>query len=129
MNDLLEILKFKEKGLSERKIAKIVGCGRTSVGKYLEMAEKACISYSDVKDMDPMELSKKFRDLDLAKVKSQIRPLPDFDKLGLELKKHPHLTLYQLWTEYKEEHPDGLMYSQFAYRFKEFKKINSAVMP
>lgn len=44
-----------------------------------------------------------------------------------ELKKK-HVTLTLLWEEYKGLHPDGLMYSQFCNRYKEFKIRNQLSM-
>lgn len=29
-----------------------------------------------------------------------------------------------LWEEYKEKHPDGIMYTQFCERYRKFKKDN-----
>jgi len=33
-----------------------------------------------------------------------------------------------LWEEYKEVHPDGIMYSQFCQRYRDFKKKNRLTM-
>ena len=40
-----------------------------------------------------------------------------------EMKKK-HVTLMLLWEEYKEKHPDGIMYTQFCERYRKFKKDN-----
>jgi transposase len=44
-----------------------------------------------------------------------------------EMKKK-NVTLMLLWEEYKEQHPDGIMYTQFCDRYKSFKKNNQIEM-
>ena len=126
MNEILELLRLRSLGLSERKIAQMMGCNRSSVTKYLKMANEAGISYFVAKEMLPEEFQLKFYALD--EIGSSQRHVPDYKKIGEELKKHPHLTLLQLWREYKDQYPDCVGYSQFANRFKEFKQINAATM-
>lgn len=38
------------------------------------------------------------------------------------------VTLMLLWEEYKEKHPDGIMYTQFCERYRNFKKDNNITM-
>jgi transposase len=45
------------------------------------------------------------------------------DEVFCEMKKK-HVTLMLLWEEYKEKHPDGIMYTQFCERYRKFKKDN-----
>jgi transposase len=45
----------------------------------------------------------------------------------LEMKKRS-VTLMLLWEEYKENHPDGIMYTQFCDRYRNFKKNNQISM-
>ena len=44
-----------------------------------------------------------------------------------EMKKKS-VTLMLLWEEYKEKHPDGIMYTQFCDRYRNFKKDNQISM-
>ena len=44
-----------------------------------------------------------------------------------EMKK-PNVTLMKLWEEYKREHPDGIMYTQFCERYRTFKISNKISM-
>ena len=125
-NNFLELLRLKSLGLSERKIAQMMGCHRSTVAKYLDRSNEAGISYSLAKELDPEVLNSKLFGTD--EVTSSRSPLPDFLKIKEELQKHPHLTLLQLWVEYKDQYPDCLGYSQFANRFKAFKQTRSATM-
>jgi transposase len=38
------------------------------------------------------------------------------------------VTLMLLWEEYKEQHPEGIMYTQFCERYRKFKKNNNLTM-
>jgi transposase len=54
-------------------------------------------------------------------------PEPDMEYVFYEMKKK-NVTLMLLWEEYKEQHPDGIMYTQFCDRYKSFKKNNQIEM-
>jgi transposase len=54
-------------------------------------------------------------------------PEPDMEYIFSEMKKKS-VTLMLLWEEYKEKHPDGIMYTQFCERYKNFKKDNKLSM-
>ncbi|MGH9028198.1 MAG: IS21 family transposase [Acidimicrobiales bacterium] len=55
------------------------------------------------------------------------RPMPDWPRIHVELRKKG-VTLELLWMEYRECHPDGYGYSQFANRYKEFRGHVDVVM-
>jgi transposase len=52
------------------------------------------------------------------------RPEPDYEYIYNELRKYRkfNLTLIQLWLEYKDEHPEGYGYTQFAAYFLAWRK-------
>ncbi|MDF2524160.1 MAG: Integrase core domain protein, partial [Clostridiales bacterium] len=50
-------------------------------------------------------------------------PEPDVEHIFNEMKKK-NVTLMLLWEEYKEQHPEGIMYTQFCERYRNFKKNN-----
>lgn len=114
-----EILRLKHQvGLSLREIAQACSCGKTTVSEVLERAEKAGITW-------PIELSDK-------QLMSKLYPPsagrnssiePDMEYIFNEMKKK-HVTLMLLWEEYKKDHPDGIMYTQFCERYRKFKKDN-----
>jgi len=118
-----EILKLKhEVGLSLREIAQSCNCGKSTVAEILERAGKAGLSW-------PVELSDKQIMSVLyppAENKDNV-PEPDMEHVFYEMKKKG-VTLLLLWEEYKAEHPDGIMYSQFCDRYSRFKKVNKVDM-
>lgn len=118
-----EILRLKhELGLSLREIGKACNCGKSTVSEVLERAAKAKITW-------PFELSDKQLISMLyppTETKSK-PPEPDIEQIFYEMKKK-NVTLMLLWEEYKEKHPDGIMYTQFCERYKKFKKENQITM-
>lgn len=114
-----EILRLKyELGLSLREIGKACNCGKTTASDVLERAVKAQITW-------PLELSdKQLMSLLYPPVENQDSPPePDIEEVYCEMKKK-NVTLMLLWEEYKEKHPDGIMYTQFCERYRKFKKEN-----
>ncbi|WP_157834827.1 IS21 family transposase [Acetivibrio clariflavus] len=114
-----EILRLKyEIGLSLREIGQACNCGKTTVSEVLKRAEKANITW-------PIELSDK-QLMSMLYPPTNTRksvPEPDMEYVFYEMKKK-NVTLMLLWEEYKEKHPDGIMYTQFCERYRNFKKLN-----
>jgi transposase len=114
-----EILRLKnEVGLSLREIAQACNCGKTTVSEILKRAEKAGITW-------PIEISdKQLMSLLYPPAETRKSPSePDMEYVFHEMKKK-NITLMLLWEEYKEKHPDGIMYTQFCDRYRKFKKDN-----
>ena len=118
-----EILRLKYAAeLSLRDIAKAVSCGKTTVSEVIERAGMAGITW-------PIDLSdKQLMSLLYPSVENKnISHEPDMEYVFYEMKKKG-LTLMLLWEEYKEAHPDGIMYTQFCDRYRKFKKSNRLTM-
>lgn len=118
-----EVLRLKhELGLSVREIGQACNCGKSTVSEVLRRAEKAGITW-------PIELSdKQLMSALYPPVESKTSPPePDMEYIFCEMKKKS-VTLMLLWEEYKEKHPDGVMYTQFCERYKNFKKNNKISM-
>jgi len=111
--------------LSQRRVAASLGLPRTTVKDYLQRAEAAGLKWPLPEDMDEAALESVLFPSSATSV--QRRPLPDWDKVHKELKR-PHVTLMLLWLEYKETHPDGYAYSQFAELSRRWKRHIDAVM-
>lgn len=118
-----EVLRLKyEVKLSLREIAQACKCGKSTVAEILERAEKAGISWPiDSNDKQLMSL------LYPTPQKKRSVPEPDLEYIFREMKKKS-VTLMLLWEEYKEDHPDGIMYTQFCERYNNFKKDNDITM-
>lgn len=118
-----EILRMKnELGLSLREIGTACNCGKTTVSEVLERATEAKITW-------PNDLSdKQLISLLYPPVENKTSPPePEIEYVFREMKKKS-VTLMLLWEEYKEKHPDGIMYTQFCERYRKFKKDNQISM-
>src|SRR5207244_2554077 len=56
------------------------------------------------------------------------RPIPDWQYVHQELKRHKNVTLTLLWHEYKEQHPDGYGLSRFHELYSRWKGKLNVVM-
>lgn len=111
--------------LSQRRVAASLGLPRTTVRDYLRRAEAAGLKWPLPADMDDAALEA-FLFVSSA-ASPQCRPLPEWDKVHKELRR-PHVTLMLVWLEYKETHPDGYAYSQFAELYRRWRRQTDAVM-
>jgi transposase len=118
-----EILRLKYVAeLSLRDIAKACNCGKSTVAEVLEKANNAKIFW-------PVSLNDK-QLISLLYPPQQnkfIFPEPDMENVFYEMKKKG-VTLMLLWEEYKETSPEGLMYTQFCERYRNFKKACKLTM-
>lgn len=103
-----EILRLKhEVGLSLREISQACNCGKSTVAEVLGRAEKSGITWL-------FELSDK-QLISLLYPPAETKASPpesDMEYVFCEMKKKS-VTLMLLWEEYKEKHPNGIMYTQF----------------
>lgn len=118
-----EILRLKhEVGLPLREIGKSCNCGKSTVSEVLERANNAGITW-------PIELTdKQLLSLLYPPVDHKTTVIePDMEYVFYAMKKKS-VTLMLLWEEYKRQHPDGIMYTQFCERYRKFKKANQLTM-
>lgn len=105
-------------GMSQKQIAKSLGCSHSTVGEYLKRATVAGLSWPLPADSDDASLNKLlFPPVRNKKVGA--RPQPDCVRIHDELK-GKGVTLLQLWTEYRDEYPFGYGLSQFCDIFRKF---------
>lgn len=119
MRKIREALRLTAAGLPQRQIAVSLGVGRTTVGEYLERAERAGFTWPLAEGLDDAALEQRlFTTADQGR--RNARPQPDWAHLHRELGKRS-VTLMLLWEEYRAVHPDGYGYSQFCERYRQWK--------
>lgn len=119
MDKAKDILRLKGLDFSYRDIASSVGCGKTVVGETLRRAAAAGIKSAD--GYTEAELEKILFPEKHAKETGSDEP--DMGYILQELTRK-HVTRQLLWEEYKLDHPNGLMYSQFCERIRLAQKAN-----
>jgi transposase len=125
MEKAKEILRLHHQyELSHREIAEATGCSVGTVSNVLTKAKEAGVGY-------PTPLSaKELGSLLYPPVsagKGQVKPDLDLGYIHREMQKKG-VTLTLLWEEYKTEHPDGYMLTQFCKRYSDFRKENDVYM-
>lgn len=126
MRNIREIFRLKhEYGLSNRQIAKSIGCSKDAVSIVIGRGQATGLTWPLPEDLDDIRLE----ELIYPSVQPKsIRPEPDWNYVHRELKRK-HVTLTILWHEYKQGHPNGLMYSQFCDKYRQWLKVSQVSMP
>jgi len=125
MHVLREILRQKlVLGLTNRRVASAVGVSAGKVHSVYSDARSLGIDAAAVEVMTDAELTAR---LYPKTSPACIRPQPDCARLHLELRRRA-VTLALLHVEYLAEQPEGLRYSAFCERYREWLKRQSPVM-
>src|SRR3954464_10794076 len=125
MRQTREILRQKwQLGRSHRAIAKSVGVSASTVGFSARRATFAGLTWAAVEVLDDQELDRRlFPDT----VATSQRPDPDCTWIHGE-RHRPGVTLELLHLEYLQRHPDGLRYTAFCDRSREWVGRRGLVM-
>jgi transposase len=122
MEKAKEILRLSlQMGLSQRDVASGTGCSLGMVSMVLSRVKESAVT-------DPFNLSmKELGSIIYPPAKEKDKTEIDFQHIDREMKKKG-VTLGLLWEEYKMQHPDGYMYTQFCTKYREYRKKNSVYM-
>jgi transposase len=125
MHVLREILRQKlVLGLTNRRVAAAVGVSAGKVHSVYSDAKSLGMDAAAVEAMSDAELTLRLYPKTVA---ACCRPAPDCARLHLELRRRA-VTLALLHVEYLAEQPEGLRYSAFCERYREWLKRQSPVM-
>jgi transposase len=126
MRKIRDILRLTySEGLSRRQVSAATGVPVTTLVEHLGRARAAGLSWPLPDDMDDAALEAAlFPPTAPSTVR---RPLPDWGHVHTELKRKG-VTLQLLWLEYREQHPDGLGYSQFCNHYVAWRRVADVVM-
>jgi transposase len=122
-----EIIQLYESGIdSFRAIGRALQIDHEAVAKVVRKACALKLNFDDVKCLGDDKLYQMFYP-DNTNIKYP-KPDVDVEKVIEELRNHKTLTIKMLWEEYKQEHPDGLGYTQFRERIKDKIKERNITM-
>jgi len=121
-----EMLRLKLLGLNNTKISISIGKSRPKVIEYLKRAQELGVDWEKVQQISDDELFQIFYP-DAATPRYK-KPDPDFQAIHEEMKRHKSLNLRFMWTEYKEHDADGLEYSQFCARYRDWAQRHDVTM-
>ncbi|MBP2020209.1 transposase [Symbiobacterium terraclitae] len=125
MRKIKEVLRLKwEVGLSARQIARSLSVSHSTVLDLLRRFERSEITWP-LPEIDDSALEAA---LYPGNPETRVeRPLPDMAYIHRELARKG-VTLQLLWWEYKQNQPDGLQYSQFCQRYREWREKLDVVL-
>jgi len=128
MRKIKEVLRLKwDKGLSNRQIAKVCGIGRPTVSEYLRRAADAGLAWPLPSGLDEATLERQlFPPPPL--LPAHARGVPVWSAIHQELRGKKSVTLFLLWQEYRETHPEGYQYSWFCERYRNWQGKLDVVM-
>ena len=125
MQHLREILRQKlALGRSHREVARSLGISPSTVAGVSSDARSLGLDAASVEALTDTELEAR---LYPKTPPSCLRPGPDCAALDLELRR-PGVTLALLHVEFLGAHPDGVRYTAFCERYREWSKRRSLVM-
>ena len=117
MRKIKEVLRLKwANKLSDRKIAQSCNISRPAVVSYVERALQAGLSWPLPDTLNDAALEQLLFPPS-PKPADRDRALPDLLAVHQELQKK-HVTLFLLWQEYREQHPQGYQYSWFCDQYR-----------
>jgi transposase len=127
MRNIKEILRLVSEGnLSIRQIARTCNCSHSTVLSILGRAKTVGVSYPVSPELTDHQLEELMYP-PAKSLKSDKCALPDMQYIHGELKRKG-VTLQLLWQEYKEQNPQGLMYSQFCEHYRQWRRQSQVSM-
>jgi len=114
-------------GQSGRAIARACNISPATVQDYVGRLKVAQLRWPLPAELDSDSALERLLFRDTASAVVRTRPLPDFALVCTELRR-PHVTKALLWQEYREQHPDGVGYSQFCEHYVRWLKGVTVVM-
>ena len=117
---IVEMLRLRALGLTQRQVAASAGCAKSTVGDVLKLCREKGVSYDTASQMTSDELHSVL--YPEAESKKQRPPEPDWKAIQDERAKHKSLNLQYLWEEYRAQNPDGMSYSRFCVHYREYRE-------
>jgi transposase len=127
MKKTKEILRliFEER-LSHRDAAQSVGVSASVVGDCKHRFKASGLTWPISSEMNDAELERRL--YAQKRTRSSVKAMPDLTYIHKELRRKG-VTLYLLWQEYKQAHPDdGYQYSQYCDMYLKYRKTLEVTM-
>jgi transposase len=126
--EIRQLLQLKMNGQSNRSCAELLQINRNTINDYVQVFNKTEMAYDQLflkSDLELRELFPQADTKDALRYKVLIEYLP---KVYAD-RSLPGFTLRNCWSSYKENHPDGYGFTQFADHYKRLYKKVKPSMP
>ncbi len=130
MFQIRRLIELKIQGKSKRKIARLPGISRNTVQSYLSSFEPHFPNLSDLLGWSDEAIDRFMRlpgTPEAAPDKAHAQLYKSFESYEKQLSS-PGVSRYTLWMEYRKVNPEGLKYSQFCTRFRNWQAAQKTVM-
>jgi len=108
---------YFNQNLSQEKIGYVLNISRSAARDYIARYRALGLPWSEVSELSDKEIE----ELLFPKATSVRKPQPDWKYIHKEMKRKG-ATLAVLYEEFLDVYPDGISYSQFCRRYKEYNK-------
>lgn len=116
---ILEIVRLWEHGLSQREIAASVNCGKSTVNDIQQLWRKSGLQYDEALKMTNEEIkARMYPRMSDPPTKDD----PDWETLHTWLNGSKRRNLQYAWEEYRAGNPNGLGYSQYCRRYRNWRE-------
>jgi len=127
MRKIKEVLRLRlGLGMSARNTARACGIGYGTVIDYDYRAKSAGVGWPLPEGLSEPDLERLL--FPESKVKSEGRPVSDWNRIRAELNAKKSVTLALLWQEYKKAEPDGYGYSRWVELYRLWEGSHSYTM-
>lgn len=117
--DQRQLLQLKIQGLTNRKAAERLGVSRNTVNSYVRSFRESGKPFTELAGLPDAQLSELFPDKDYKDEDRYEQLASYFSWFETEMAK-TGATLKTLWQWYRERHPDGYRYTQFAHHYRQW---------
>lgn len=126
MFQLRRLIELRLKGASKRNLARLLGVSRNTVQHYISQLEALFPDLQPLLTWDDAQLDRLLN--------APLLPQPKHAELAGAFASYerelarPGVTRLQLWMEYRQQHPQGIRYSQFNTLFRQWQRGQKVVM-
>lgn len=125
--EIRQLLQLKMNGESNRSCAALLQLNRNTINTYVQVFKQTSMSYEVLFSKSDLELRELFPQAD-TKDASRYKVLLNYLPEVYADRTLPGFTLRYCWSVYKENHPDGYGFTQFADHYKRLYKKKKTSM-
>ena len=124
MSKLKELIRLHKEQVSNRKIGRMLGMDKKTVGKYVKLVDKDPIGLDGLLKLEDPVLEHRYTGGNAAYSEKRFQDLAGrLEYITKELGK-TGVTMYLLWEEYRKDFPNGYSYTQFCFHVGQHLKAH-----
>lgn len=121
------ILRLHQSGKSKRFIAEYLDISRNTVTKYLDFFNVCGRTYEEIIKLSDKQIEDLFEP-QVRQIPVKLKQLQGLFPVIDQKLRRPGMTKQKAWEEYKKDHPDGYLITQFCHYYNLWKKSSSSTL-